>query len=500
MDTLLIIDDEKSLLDVLSLMFKKEGYEVKTAASGAEALDILTNKAVDLVITDIRMPHLSGMEILKYVKENQPETPVIVITAYGSIQQAVEALKAGALDYIVKPFDIEELKILVARGLERKHLELENLLLKKDLKDKYKFENMIGKSRLMQEIYVLIDKVAGTDSTVLITGESGTGKEMAARAIHNLSRRKDKPFVTINCAALPENLLESELFGHTKGSFTGAISDKKGMFEVAHKGTLFLDEIAEMSPWTQVKLLRALQEKKIRRVGGTDEIPVDVRLIAATNQDLKRRIEEGKFREDLYYRLNVISFEMPPLRKRTEDIPLLVQHFLQKYCQQMGKKMKRLAPDVISLFEAYSWPGNIRELENVIERIVAIEDRETVTPACLPPEMISQVNHNGRQVDLRAGFNLNEYLDDIAKRYIIKALELSGGKIKDAAPKLGVSYRTLRYLINKYGLKPRVSDLGGEEEGEELNGNGLAAGDEPPVSVMDNGRAAVKETERGRSR
>ncbi|NMC65519.1 MAG: sigma-54-dependent Fis family transcriptional regulator, partial [Acidobacteria bacterium] len=324
MDSLLIIDDEKSLLDVLSLMFKKEGYEVKTAASGAEGLDILTNNTVDLVITDIRMPHLSGMEILKYVKENQPETPVIVITAYGSIQQAVEALKAGALDYIVKPFDIEELKILVARGLERKHLELENILLKKDLKDKYKFENMIGKSRLMQEVYVLIDKVAGTDSTVLITGESGTGKEMAARAIHNLSRRKDKPFVTINCAALPENLLESELFGHTKGSFTGAISDKKGMFEVAHKGTLFLDEIAEMSPWTQVKLLRALQERKIRRVGGTDEIPVDVRLIAATNQDLKRRIEEGKFREDLYYRLNVISFEMPPLRKRTEDIPLLV--------------------------------------------------------------------------------------------------------------------------------------------------------------------------------
>ncbi|MBP7795133.1 MAG: sigma-54-dependent Fis family transcriptional regulator, partial [Candidatus Saccharicenans sp.] len=259
MDSILIIDDEKSLLDVLSLMFKKEGYEVKTATSGADALDILTNNAVDLVITDIRMPHLSGMEILKYVKENQSETPVIVITAYGSIQQAVEALKAGALDYIVKPFDIEELKILVARGLERKHLELENILLKKDLKEKYKFENMIGKSRLMQEVYFLIDKVAGTDSTVLITGESGTGKEMAARAIHNLSRRKDKPFVTINCAALPENLLESELFGHTKGSFTGAISDKKGMFEVAHKGTLFLDEIAEMSPWTQVKLLRALQ-------------------------------------------------------------------------------------------------------------------------------------------------------------------------------------------------------------------------------------------------
>jgi DNA-binding NtrC family response regulator len=460
MDTLLIIDDEKSLLEVLSMVFKKEGYEVKAAASGAEALEILNSNSVDLVITDIRMPHISGMEILQYVKGNMPEVPVIVITAYGSIQQAVEALKAGALDYIVKPFDVEELKILVARGLERKHLEQENLLLKKDLKEKFRFEDMIGKSRLMQEIYVLIEKVASTDSTVLITGESGTGKEMAARAIHNLSRRRDKPFVTINCAALPESLLESELFGHTKGSFTGAVSDKKGMFEVAHKGTLFLDEIGEMSPWTQVKLLRALQERKIRRVGGTEEIPIDVRVIAATNQDLKKRIEEGKFREDLYYRLNVISFEMPPLRKRVEDIPLLVQHFLQKYCQQMGKKMKRLAPEVMGIFEVYTWPGNIRELENVIERIVAIEDRETITSACLPPEMVGMARKDEIRVELEPNFNLNDYLDSIAKRYILKALDMSGGRLKKAAPLLGVSYRTLRYLVDKYGLKAK------EEPGE----------------------------------
>ncbi len=467
MDTLLIIDDEKGLLEVLNVVFRKEGYEVKTATSGAEGLDILNSKSVDLVITDIRMPHISGMEVLRYVKENQPEIPVIVITAYGSIAQAVEALKAGALDYIVKPFDVEELKILVDRGLERKHLEQENILLKKDLKEKYKFENMIGKSRLMQEIYLLIDKVAGTDSTVLVTGESGTGKEMAARAIHSLSRRKDKPFVTINCAALPENLLESELFGHTKGSFTGAISDKKGMFEVAHKGTLFLDEIGEMSPWTQVKLLRALQERKIRRVGGTEEIPVDVRVIAATNQDLKKRIEEGKFREDLYYRLNVISFEMPPLRSRVEDIPLLTQHFLQKYCQQMGKKMKRLAPEVVGIFEQYPWPGNIRELENVIERIVAIEDRETITPACLPPEMLGMMKREEKMVELGPGFDLNRHLDDLAKKYIIKALEKSGGRMKKAAPLLGVSYRTLRYLIDKYDLKTRIRE--GEEENNQLN-------------------------------
>ncbi|MDI6698223.1 MAG: sigma-54 dependent transcriptional regulator [Candidatus Saccharicenans sp.] len=467
MDTLLIIDDEKGLLEVLNVVFRKEGYEVKTATSGAEGLDILNNRAVDLVITDIRMPHISGMEVLRYVKENHPEIPVIVITAYGSIAQAVEALKAGALDYIVKPFDVEELKILVARGLERKHLEQENILLKKDLKEKYKFDNMIGKSRLMQEIYLLIDKVAGTDSTVLVTGESGTGKEMAARAIHSLSRRKDKPFVTINCAALPENLLESELFGHTKGSFTGAISDKKGMFEVAHKGTLFLDEIGEMSPWTQVKLLRALQERKIRRVGGTEEIQVDVRVIAATNQDLKKRIEEGKFREDLYYRLNVISFEMPPLRSRVEDLPLLTHHFLQKYCQQMGKKMKRLAPEVVGIFEQYPWPGNIRELENVIERIVAIEDRETITPACLPPEMLGMVKREEKMVELGPGFDLNRHLDDLAKKYIIKALEKSGGRMKKAAPLLGVSYRTLRYLIDKYDLKTRIRE--GEEENNQLN-------------------------------
>ncbi|MGB4703550.1 MAG: sigma-54 dependent transcriptional regulator [Candidatus Saccharicenans sp.] len=467
METILIIDDEKGLLEVMSVVFRKEGYEVKTATSGAEGLDIINHKSIDLVITDIRMPHMSGMEVLRYVKENYPEIPVIVITAYGSISQAVEALKAGALDYIVKPFDVEELKILVSRALERKRLEQENLLLKRDLKEKYKFENMIGKSRLMQEIYLLIEKVASTDSTVLITGESGTGKEMAARAIHNLSRRKDKPFVTINCAALPENLLESELFGHVKGAFTGAISDKKGMFEVAHKGTLFLDEIAEMPPWTQVKLLRALQEKKIRRVGGTEEIPVDVRVIAATNQDLKKRIEEGKFREDLYYRLNVISFEMPPLRSRVEDIPLLTQHFLQKHCQQMGKKVKRLAPEVVGIFEQYPWPGNIRELENVIERIVAIEDRETITPACLPPEMLGMVKREEKMVELGPGFDLNRHLDDLAKKYIIKALEKSGGRMKKAAPLLGVSYRTLRYLIDKYDLKTKIRE--GEEENNQLN-------------------------------
>jgi two-component system response regulator PilR (NtrC family) len=453
MDNILIIDDEKSLLDLLSVVFKKEGYGVRTALSAAKAFEAIDREDIDLVVTDIKMPETDGMDVLKHIRETRPDVPVVMITAYGSVQQAVEALKAGALDYVVKPFDVEELKIIVARGLAERRLRQENVRLKRDLKERYSFENMIGKSRSMQEIYTLIEKVAGTDSTVLVTGESGTGKEMAARAIHFQSDRRDNQFVSINCAALPENLLESELFGHTKGSFTGAVADKKGMFEVAQRGTLFLDEVGEMSPWTQVKLLRALQERTVRRVGGTEEIPVDVRIIAATNQELKKRIQEGKFREELFYRLNVISFDMPPLRKRTEDIPLLVTHFLQKHCDRLAKKPKRFTPEVIGFLEAYAWPGNIRELENVIERIVAIEDRETVTANCLPKEIVSpqKVKHE-TQYFFEPGFNLMVYLDDLAKNYVGQALAATGGSIQKAAPLLGISYRTMRYLIGKFNL------------------------------------------------
>ena len=465
MENILIVDDEKSLLDLLSVVFKKEGYGVKTASSGAKAREILEKESVDLVITDIKMPQTSGMDVLKFAKGLNPETPVILITAYGSIKQAIDALKAGALDYVVKPFDVEELKILVARGLEKVHLKQENILLKRDLKDRYSFEKMIGKSLTMQEIYTLIEKVAATDSTVLVTGESGTGKEMAARAVHAQSPRRDGSFVSINCAALPENLLESELFGHTRGSFTGAVSDKKGMFEAATHGTLFLDEVGEMSPWTQVKLLRAIQERVVRRVGGNDEIPIDVRIIAATNQDLKKRIVEGKFREELFYRLNVISFEMPPLRKRTEDIPLLTGHFLEKYCTKLGKPMKRMTPDVIGLLEAYHWPGNIRELENVVERIVAIEDRETITVACLPLEIVNPQHKEETQFLFRPGFNLSSYVDELTKKYVNQALLATAGNLRQAAPLLGISYRTLRYLIDKFELKNVRKE-------ERANGNG----------------------------
>jgi DNA-binding NtrC family response regulator len=453
MENILIVDDEKSLLDLLSIVLKKDGYRVKTCLTPARVFELFDKEAFDLVICDIKLPEISGLEILKYVRENRPETPVIMITAYGSLKQAVEALKAGAIDYILKPFDVEELKIIIAQELEKRRLKEENILLKRNLQEKYSFENMIGKSKAMQEIYNLIEKTAANDSTVLISGESGTGKEMAARAIHLLGRRGEHPFVSINCAALPENLLESELFGHTRGAFTGAVADKKGMFEVAQRGALFLDEVGEMAPWTQVKLLRALQERKIRRVGGTEEIPVDVRIIAATNQDLKKRIEEGKFREELYYRLNVIAFEMPALRKRTEDIPLLVSHFLQKYCQKMGKKMKRVAPEVINYLEMYPWPGNVRELENIIERIVAIEDRETITAASLPREIITPPRKGFVQPLIPPGFNLTNHVDEVTKGFIHEARMMAGGNLRRTAMLLGISYRSLRHLITKFGLR-----------------------------------------------
>ncbi|MBS3819604.1 sigma-54-dependent Fis family transcriptional regulator, partial [bacterium] len=465
MEKLLIIDDEQSILDLLKTVFTKEGYTVYVTPSPKKALQWMEKDDINLILADIRLPEMSGMDVLKKVKETKPHLPVVMITAYGTIEQAVEAMKAGALDYVVKPFDIEELKIIVAQGLETQKLKEENIYLKKELQERDSFENMIGKSKAMKEIFKLIEKVAGTDSTVLITGESGTGKEMAARAVHYQSHRRDHHFVSINCGALPENLLESELFGHVKGAFTGAVAHKKGMFEVAEKGTLFLDEIGEMSPWTQVKFTRALQEKKIRRVGGTEEIPVDVRIIAASNQDLKKKIKEGSFREDLFYRLNVVSFEMPPLRKRKEDIPVLVSHFLPKYCQKIGRKMKRMAPEAMNCLEHYPWPGNVRELENMVERVVAIEERETITRESLPEELHSAQERGDTGYILEPGFDLNQTLDDISKKYIKKALELSEGNLKEASSLLGVNYRSIRYMVDKYGLKDSVGNNQKQEEG-----------------------------------
>jgi two-component system response regulator PilR (NtrC family) len=470
MEKILIIDDEKSILDLLSVVFKKEGYRVRATLSAKKALELMSKEEFGLILTDIKLPEINGFEILRRVRESKPEIAVVMITAYGNVKQAVEALKAGAFDYVVKPFDVEELKIIVANAMEKRRLQEENILLKKELKEKVSFETVIGKSKKIKQIYSMIEKIAGTDSTVLITGESGTGKELAARAVHSYSPRKENQFVSINCGALPENLLESELFGHVEGAFTGAVADKKGMFEVAQRGTLFLDEVGEMAPWTQVKLLRTLQDKKIRRVGGTKEISVDTRIIAATNQDLKKKIEEGKFREDLFYRLNVISFEMPPLRERREDLPLFVSHFLKKYSQEIGKSMKRIAPDVMKIFESYPWPGNIRELENVIERIVAIEDRETIAKESLPDELLSAQKKEETALLFQKNFNLTSLLDETAQNYIRQARILSGGNLKKTASLLGISYRNLRYLIDKYKLKPN------QEAGErETNAN-----QEPP--------------------
>jgi two-component system response regulator PilR (NtrC family) len=462
MEKILIIDDEKSILDLLSVVFKKEGYRVRATLSAKKALELISKEEFGLILTDIKLPEINGFEILRRVRESKPEIAVVMITAYGNVKQAVEALKAGAFDYVVKPFDVEELKIIVANAMEKKRLQEENILLKKELKEKVSFETVIGKSKKIKQIYSMIEKIAGTDSTILITGESGTGKELAARAIHSYSPRKESQFVSINCGALPENLLESELFGHVEGAFTGAVADKKGMFEVAQRGTLFMDEVGEMAPWTQVKLLRTLQDKKIRRVGGTKEISVDTRIIAATNQDLKKKIEEGKFREDLFYRLNVISFEMPPLRERKEDLPLFVSHFLKKYSMEIGKSMKRIAPDVMKIFESYPWPGNIRELENVIERIVAIEDRETIAKESLPDELLSAQKKEETALLFHKNFNLTSFLDETAQNYIKQARILSGGNLKKTASLLGISYRNLRYLIDKYKLKP--DQKAGEKE------------------------------------
>ena len=474
MNTILIVDDERSILELLSVILKKEGYAVLVNPGTPSIYEDIEQKEFDLVISDIKMPQVDGMEVLRRVKAEKPTVPVIMITAYASVKQAVEALRLGAMDYIMKPFDIEGIKVLVANGLEHRRLLEENKILKRTLRAETSFENMIGKSRPMQEVFTLIEKVAATDSTVLITGESGTGKELAARAIHANSRRRDRAFVSINCAALPENLLESELFGHVKGSFTGAISDKKGMFETAHAGTIFLDEVGETSPWTQVKLFRVLQERMIRRVGGNEEIPVNVRIIAATNQNLRKRIEEGKFREELFYRLNVISVDMPPLRQRTDDIPLLIQHFLRKHCERMSRKVKRLAPEVTAALTKYSWPGNVRELENIIERLCAVEERETITATSLPDDIVEagRAPVGGAPV-LSPGFDLGAHLDQVAQAYLKEASDKAAGNMRRMAELLGVSYRSLRYLMKKYQIKkPRGLEPGINENNAPVFGRG----------------------------
>ena len=384
---ILIVDDEPNIRRVLEAVFSKDGYRVFVAENGKKALDVVsTEPDLDVMLCDLVMPDLNGVEVLEAAREINPGLSVVMITAHGTIKTAVDAMKLGAFDYVTKPFDMDEIKLVVKNALERSRLLAENIQLRQELKSRYRFDGVVGESGKMQEVYKIIERVAGSNATVLIRGESGTGKELVARAIHYNSPRSAKPFIAVSCAALPETLLESELFGHEKGAFTGAVGQKAGRFELAHQGTLFLDEVPEISPAMQVKLLRVLQERQFERVGGTRTLQVDVRLIAATNRNLEEAVASGAFRADLYYRLQVIQVFLPPLRERKTDIPPLVEHFIEKFNQQNGKNVKFVSQEAMELLMKYSWPGNIRELENAIERgvVLAEADSELITPDLLP--------------------------------------------------------------------------------------------------------------------
>ncbi len=464
MDRILIVDDEAGMRDFLSILLRKEGYGVSLAESAEKAIELLGRGEFDLVISDIAMPGLSGIDVLRHSRAANPDTPVILITAYASTESAVEALKLGAWDYLLKPFDVEELKNIVRNALEKRRLENENRILKRELKEKGRLEDLVGESPRMKEVLELIDRIAPTHSTVLICGESGTGKELAARAIHAGSPRHDRPFVSINCGAMPDELLESELFGHARGSFTGAVTAKKGLFEVAEGGTVFLDEIGDTTPAMQVKLLRVLQERRMRRVGGTEETEVNVRVLAATNQDLEAMVRDKRFREDLFYRINVIQIQMPPLRDKREDIPRLVTHFLQKYATIMGKRVTGISDEALQPLLQHAWPGNVRELENVVERAVALARGDKVTPDDLTRDLGGSSRPArdlpGELSD--SGIDLERQLEDLRERFMQMALERAHGVQTRAAELLGMSFRSFRYFAKKYNLlegrrEPRAS-------------------------------------------
>jgi two-component system response regulator PilR (NtrC family) len=452
---LLIVDDEASLRDFLSIVFEEEGWRVETAGSVGEARAVLAKNEPDLILCDLMLPDGSGIDLLREVKAATPSIALVMITAHTSTKSAVEALKAGAFDYIAKPFDIDELKIIVSNAVERKELEDENLHLRTALEERFTFSNIIGRSARMQEIFSIVQRIAKTSSTVLISGDSGTGKELIARAIHYNSGRRGK-FVSINCGALPETLLESELFGHERGAFTGAIREKKGLFTEADRGTIFLDEIGETSTAMQIKLLRVLQDHVVRRVGSNIETQVDARVIAATNRDLAESIRAGTFREDLFYRINVIPIALPPLRQRREDIALLVEHFITKYSKSMGVPQKRISSDAMRSIEKYHWPGNVRELENVVERMIALEASDVLTTKSLPEHVLLGSSIPDMTFDLPPeGISLEDHLEGIGKIFMLKALERTGGVQTQAAELLRMSFRSFRYYAKKYDLISR---------------------------------------------
>jgi two-component system, NtrC family, response regulator len=451
-DTILIVDDEKNYLLVLEALLNAEGYETMTAQNVDEALRLLEGSDLDLVLTDMKMPGLSGMDLLVECKKRKPELPVIMMTAYGTIEMAVEAMKKQAYDYITKPFQNEELKLTVKKALDNYRLVKENRRLSEALSDRHRYRNIIGKSRPMLQIYDLVDKVAHSKASVLITGPSGTGKELVAKAIHYEGPRRERPFISVNCGALTETLLESELFGHEKGAFTGAVALKKGRFELADGGTLFLDEVGDMPPALQVKLLRVLQEMEFERVGGTKTIKVDVRVLSASNRNLREEVASEVFREDLFYRLNVIHIDVPSLRERMEDIRLLVNHFMEKYGREAGKENLELSPEAWKALYAHPWPGNVRELENVIERAVVLNSSGIIELRDLPAEF----SQSSEELDLEGfippGAHLQSTLEEIEEKMIRRALRHAGNVQSHAAERLGITKSLIQHKMKKYNI------------------------------------------------
>ena len=456
-DKILVVDDEQSMREFLEIMLKKEEYKVSLASNGEEVLKLLERDIFDLVLLDVRMPKMDGIAVLKKIKALASETIVIMITAYASHDTAVKAMKEGAYDYITKPFKIDEIKLIIKNALEKKNLQKENSLLKQAVRDRYHFDNIIGQSPRMLALYDLLEKVSPTKTNILVTGESGTGKELVAKAIHYNSPRKDRPFVTLNCGAIPESLIESELFGHMKGAFTDAIATKKGLFEVADEGTLFLDEISELPLLMQVKLLRVLQDREFKRVGGTEDLRVDVRIIAATNKDLEEAVREKRFREDLFYRLNVIQIKLPPLRERTDDVPRLTLHFLKKFSAELNKPISSVSPEALRLLQDYAYPGNVRELQNIIERAVALETSRELTAQNLRSYLDDhlQMKKAGLDLDIPTE-GLEKFVEEIERTLLVKALDRTHGIKKKAAELLGINFRSMRYRLEKYGLNQEM--------------------------------------------
>ncbi|MBU5636475.1 sigma-54 dependent transcriptional regulator [Geomonas sp. Red69] len=451
---ILVVDDELSMREFLAILLDGEGYLVDQAESAEHALACMADQHYDMVISDVSMPGLGGIDLLTRIKADSPDTAVLLITAFTTAEQAVEAMKLGAYDYIGKPFKVEEVKVLVRKALEKRSLVQENKRLKAEVQERFGFSGLIGKSKQMREVYDLIAKVADSMANVLITGESGTGKELAARAIHYNSPRRNARFEAVNCGAIPETLIESELFGHMKGAFTGAITDRPGLFEQAEGGTLFLDEIGEVPLQLQAKLLRVLQEREFRRVGGGSALKADVRIVAASNRNLEEQVREGTFREDLFYRLNVVEVRMPSLRERSEDIPLLIEHFYKKYAIWSGTG-DIVTPDALLALFNYPFPGNVRELENLVERCVVLGSR-VITAECLPPSVRNYhiPSVDAEEVSIPAdGMDLQGYLDNLEQRLLVQALERSGGVKKRAAALLGMTFRSFRYRLAKFGME-----------------------------------------------